>query len=121
MNSSVMNRSLDATPEGAEGSARRAAAGALITGGVLWVAAALIGGEDGTSRFYAAEVVWLVAQVALLAGTVLLWQARPHGQRGLGDAGFALATAGWVVFVAAEAVALASGETAEELLPWPPC
>ncbi len=102
---------------GAGGSRRPGAAGALITGGVLWVTAALVGGEDGTARFYVAEVVWLLAQLALLAGTLLLWKARPHGERRLGGAGFALASAGRVVFVAAEALALATGKTAEELLP----
>jgi hypothetical protein len=98
--------------------ADRARAG-LRLGGAAWVVAALAGQDAGeaTARFYLSEVVWLLAQCALLAGTVALWRSRPHGGARTGGAGFGVATAGWAAFVVAEVVALASGKTQDGLLP----
>jgi hypothetical protein len=97
----------------------RITASAWIAGGTAWLAAAVIGAgaDDGSGRFYAAEAVWLGAQVLLVAGILGLRGLRPHGHRRLGGAGFGIAIAGRVVFVAAESVAIATGEVAEAILP----
>jgi hypothetical protein len=100
-----------------EGDGVSRASTALVAGGVLWVAAAAIGGDDGTGRFYAVEAVWLLAQLALLGGTWLLWRQDPHGGRRWGAVGFALAIAGRATFAAAEAVAIVDGKTQDGLLP----
>lgn len=90
-----------------------------ISGGAVWITASLIGvgADDGSDRFYAAEAVWIVAHLLVLAGIVCLGALRVHGDRRLGQAGFAVAFAGRVVFVAAEAVSIATGELAEVILP----
>jgi hypothetical protein len=89
----------------------------LIGGGVLWALAASVGGTDGGDVFYLAESIWLLAQLALLAGTVELWRADLHSGSRLGTVGFALATLGRVLFVVAEVLALVAGEVQDDLLP----
>jgi len=93
------------------------AAVALGLGGVLWAAAALIGGADGGDHFYVAESIWLAAQLALLIGTIELWRARPHGSSRAGHVGFAIASLGRALFVLAEVLALVTGEIQESVLP----
>lgn len=90
---------------------------ALALGGTLWIVAALVGGDDGTTRFYLSEAIWLVAQALLLVATAALvvsvrpWIGRPGRVAG------AVAVVGRVAFVAAEVGALLTGELQEALLP----
>jgi hypothetical protein len=96
-------------------------AGAWIAGAATWLGAALVGAgaEDGSDRFYTAEGIWVVAQLLLLAGLLGLIRtpSRPAGGRRLGAVGLALAVAGRIVFLVAEAASIASGEPAEAILP----
>ncbi|MGH9185036.1 MAG: hypothetical protein ACRD0U_04340 [Acidimicrobiales bacterium] len=89
----------------------------LVAGGVLWAAASIIGGSDGSARFYVSELLWVAAQTALLAGTVALWRLRLHGVRRAGTVGFVITTAGRAIFVVAELLALAQGAVQDDLLP----
>jgi hypothetical protein len=97
----------------------RVTASAWIAAGVGWLAASLVGSGagDGSGRFYLAEAIWLPTQLLLLVGIVGLARQRPHGTRRLGRAGFGIAAAGRVVFIAAEAASIATGQTADTLLP----
>ncbi|MGN9913244.1 hypothetical protein ACTMTJ_37460 [Phytohabitans sp. LJ34] len=97
----------------------RLTAGAWIAAGAGWLAASLAGAaaDDGSTRFYIAEAIWLPTQALLLAGIIGLAQQRPHGTRRLGKAGFGTAAAGRVVFIAAELVSITTGETADTILP----
>lgn len=99
----------------------RTTAGAWIAGAAAWLGAALVGAgaEDGSSRFYTAEGIWVVAQLLLLAGLVGLARApsRPTTARRLGAVGLGIALVGRIVFLLAEGVSIASGEPAEAVLP----
>lgn len=92
-------------------------AAALVAGGLLWAAAAGIGGVDGGDRFVLAESVWLIAQLLILLGTAWLWRLDLHDGRRLGTAGFTLQVIGRAAFVAAEGLALAQGAVQDDLLP----
>lgn len=89
----------------------------FLVGGALWTAAALIGGDDGTTRFRVAEVVWLSSHVVLLLATLRLWRAGLHRPGRMASVGFGLAVAGRITFSVAELVALAVDETQDVLLP----
>lgn len=98
----------------------RTTAGAWIAGAAAWLGAALVGAgaEDGSSRFYTAEGIWVVAHLLLLAGLVGLARtpSRPAARR-LGAVGLGIALVGRIVFLLAEGVSIASGEPAEAVLP----
>lgn len=89
----------------------------FAAGGGLWSLAAVVGGEDGTTRFQIAEVIWLLSHLALFVGTIRLWRSGLHNARRTATAGFGLAALGRVVFAVAEVAALAVGETQDVLLP----
>ena len=90
-----------------------------IGGGSAWLAGAAVGAgaAEGSGRFSASLVIWLGAQVLLLAGLVVLRREAAAGARRLGTAGVALAAVGRVAFVVAEGVSLATGELAEAVYP----
>ena len=90
-----------------------------FAGGATWMIAAIFGAgaADKSSRFYVAELIWLAAQLLLLAGLMGLRVLRPDDGRKVGRIGFATAIAGRVVFVVAEVVALISGSESEAVLP----
>ena len=92
---------------------------AWLAGSATWLVAAAIGAaaDDGSTQFYVAESVWLVAQLLLLVGLVDLRAVRPDAGRRLGRIGFGVAVVGRVVFVAAELVALVDGAESEAVLP----
>jgi len=92
---------------------------AWLAGSAAWLVAAAVGAaaRDDSTRFYAAESVWLVAQLLLLAALIGLRSLRPDGGRRLGRFGFGLAVLGRLVFVAAEVIALVDGAESEALLP----
>lgn len=89
----------------------------FVAGGVAWTLAAVAGGEDGTTRFVVAEVLWLISHLVLLAATVGLWRLGLHRPGRLAAVGFGLSVFGRVVFAVAEVVALAVDETQDVLLP----
>lgn len=83
---------------------------AWALGGAAWLAGGLIAG--GTY-----EAIWIVADLLLLSALAGLARLAPHGDGRLGRAGLAAATAGRVAFVAAEAIAAATGNDENPLLP----
>lgn len=95
----------------------RTATWLFLIGGGAWIAAALLGGEDGTTRFRVAELVWLCSHLVLLVATLRLWRAGLHPPGRAAAAGFGLAVLGRALFAVAEVVALATDESQDVLLP----
>lgn len=80
-------------------------AGAWIGGGALWVLGALVDHDTGL-RFYAAESLWIIADVLLLVGLLGLMRLRLGGGGGAARAALRVAIAARLLFVAAEATLL---------------
>jgi hypothetical protein len=85
-------------------------AGLWTLGGATWLAAGLING--GTY-----EVIWIAADLLLLAGLIGLAQLAPHGTRRAGKAGLIVAAVGRVAFIAAEVIAAVTGKNENPFLP----
>ena len=84
---------------------------AWIVGGIAWVGTGLVGlgATDGTGGFYATETAWLVVHLLILLGLVGLVRSGAVGDLAWGNAGFAVAIVGRLVFVVAELAAILVG------------
>lgn len=92
-------------------------AAAWVAGGAVWVAAGAVGADLHGWAFTGIEVLWIVADLFLLAGLLGLRPLHPDGGSRLGRWGLNLAIAGRVVFIAAELVSILSRTDENPLLP----
>ena len=93
---------------------------AWVAAGAAWLAAGAAGaagGGHGRWRFDAVEVLWIAADLLLLAGLFGLRALRPHGSSRAGILGLGIAIVGRLVFVASEVVSLALRSDENPLLP----
>lgn len=88
-------------------------------GGVAWVANGAVGLDAvaGTGGFYVAEAVWIGVHALVLGGLVGLDRLGVTGGSRRGKAGLRLAVLGRIVFLAAEAVAIAVANDEVPLFP----
>ena len=88
-------------------------------GGVGWMAngAFGLGARADTGGFYVSELFWVPVHALVLGGLVGLDRLGVTGDSNWGRAGLRLAILGRVVFLAAEAVAIAVGTDDNPLLP----
>jgi len=95
--------------------ARRIAT-AWIAGGIVWTIAGLLHGDAGW-RFDVAALLWLAADLLLLAGLVGLLTLRPHGDSRVGTAALVVALVGRVAFAVGEVVSVIEGNDDGPLIP----
>ena len=112
-----MNASATAlAPPTERSDSRILAASAWLGAGALWLAAGLLHDDHGR-RFTTASILWIVADILVVVGLVLLLVLRPHGTSRIGTAAIAVAIAGRFAFVAGEVVTLAEGNDETPLIP----